>query len=140
MGVGQVVEDLAQFTDIISPMVYPSTYVRGGGLAGFREAVPYPYEIVYYNVRRAPERITGSGAAIRPWLQDFPDYAYDGRVYTPSEIRAQMRGARLAGAVGWMLWDPRVRCTPQGLQPASGPSFHRKCTADPRLSFAPCGP
>ena len=138
MGIGQVVEDLAQIADVISPMVYPSTYVRGGGLPGYREAVPYPYEIVYYNVRRALERIAGSQAIIRPWLQDFPDYAYDGRVYTPSEIRAQMRGAREAGAPGWMLWDPRVRYTSQALRPASGTLSHPKRTAHFWLSFAPC--
>ena len=137
MGIGQVLEDLAQFADVICPMVYPSTYVRGGGLPGYREAVPYPYQIVYYNVRRALERIAGSQATIRPWLQDFPDYAYDGRVYTPSEIRAQMRAARWAGAAGWMLWDPRVRYTPQALRPASGPCSHPKRTAHLWLSFVP---
>jgi len=119
MGIGQVLEDLAQFVDVICPMVYPSTYVRGGGMPGYREAVPYPYHIVYYNVRRALERIAGSHATIRPWLQDFPDYAYDGRVYTPSEIRAQIQAARWAGAPGWMLWDPRVRYTLEALRPAS---------------------
>jgi len=135
MGIGQVLEDLAQFADVISPMVYPSTYVRGGGLPGYREAVPYPYEIVYYNLRRALERIAGSQATIRPWLQDFPDYAYDGRVYTPSEIQAQMRAAHQAGASGWMLWDPRMRYTPQALRSASS---HQKRTAQLRLSFVPC--
>jgi len=119
MGIGQVLEDLAQFVDVICPMVYPSTYVRGGGIPGYREAVPYPYDIVYYNVRRALERIADSQATIRPWLQDFPDYAYDRRVYTPSEIRAQMYAARWAGASGWMLWDPRVRYTRDALRPAS---------------------
>ena len=119
MGIGQVLEDLAQFVDVICPMVYPSTYVRGGGIPGYREAVPYPYHIVYYNVRRALERIADSDATIRPWLQDFPDYAYDGRVYSPSEIRAQIQAARWAGAPGWMLWDPRVRYTLQALRPAS---------------------
>ncbi len=138
MGIGQMLEDLAPWVDVISPMVYPSTYVQGGGLPGYREAVPYPYQMVYYNVRRALERIAGSGATIRPWLQDFPDYAYDGRTYTPSEIRAQMRAARWAGAPGWMLWDPRMRYTPQALRPASRSCPHQKRTAHFRLSFVPC--
>lgn len=124
--------------DVISPMVYPSTYVQGGGFPGYREAVPYPYQIVYYNTRRALEPVAGSQVTIRPWLQDFPDYAYDHRAYTPSQVRAQMRAARWAGAPGWMLWDPRVRYTPQALRPVSEPCSHSKRTAYLRLSFIPC--
>lgn len=135
MGIGQVLEDMAPFVDVISPMVYPSTYVGGGGLPGYPKPVPYPYEILYYNVRRAVERTQGSGTLIRPWIQDFPDYAYDRRVYTPSEIRAQMRGAHWAGASGWLLWDPRVRYTPQALRPASRDQSYHERTAQMRLAF-----
>lgn len=136
MGIGQVLEDIAPFVDVISPMVYPSTYVGGGGLPGYPKPVPYPYEILYYNVRRAVERTQASGTLIRPWIQDFPDYAYDGRVYTPSEIRAQMRGAHWAGGSGWLLWDPRVRYTPEALRPAGRDASYHKRTAGSRLSFA----
>jgi len=40
-------------------------------------------------------------------------------VYTPEEVRAQMRAALDAGAGGWMLWDPRVRYTLAALMPAT---------------------
>jgi len=135
MGIGQVLEDIAPFVDVISPMVYPSTYVGGGGLPGYPTPVPYPYEILYYNVRRAVERTQGTGTLIRPWIQDFPDYAYDRRVYTPSEIRAQMRGAEWAGGAGWLLWDPRVRYTPEALRPAAKDASYSRRTTDSRLSF-----
>jgi peptidoglycan/xylan/chitin deacetylase (PgdA/CDA1 family) len=52
---------------------------------------------------------------VRPWIQDFPDYAFDRRIYTPDEIRLQMTGAREGGGRGWMLWDPRVKYTPEAL-------------------------
>ncbi|RME81660.1 MAG: GTP-binding protein, partial [Caldilineae bacterium] len=80
---------------------------------------PYPYETVYLSTRRAVERLKGTDVAVRPWIQDFPDYAYDRRVYTPEDIRSEMRAALEAGAEGWMLWDPRVRYTVEALKPAS---------------------
>jgi len=81
--------------------------------------VPFPYETVYLSTRRAVERLEGTDVVVRPWIQDFPDYAFDKRVYTPEEIRAQMRAALNAGAGGWMLWDPRVRYTLAALVPAT---------------------
>jgi hypothetical protein len=136
MGIGQVLEDIAPYVDVISPMVYPSTYVGGGGLPGYPEPVPYPYEILYYNVRRAVERTQATNTLIRPWIQDFPDYAYDRRVYSPSEIRDQMRGAHWAGASGWLLWDPRVRYTPEALRPAARARSYHERTGSLRFGFA----
>ncbi|MFN8458638.1 MAG: putative glycoside hydrolase [Anaerolineae bacterium] len=59
---------------------------------------------------------------VRPWIQDFPDYAFDERTYTPNEIRLQMEGARQAGGRGWLLWDPRVKYTTEALVSAQ-PSY-----------------
>ena len=60
---------------------------------------------------------------MRPWLQDFKDYAFDKRIFGVTEIRAQIRGADDAGAVGWMLWNPRNDYTAAALRQkeASGP-------------------
>lgn len=116
-GIGQVIEEMADYIDVLSPMLYPSTF--HAGLPGYPVAVPYPYETVFLSTRRAVERLEGTGVVVRPWIQDFPDYAFDKRVYTPEEIRAQMQAALDAGAGGWMLWDPRVRYTVEALMPAS---------------------
>jgi hypothetical protein len=116
-GVGQVIEEMAPYIDVLSPMLYPSTF--HAGLPGYPVAVPYPYETVNLSTRRAVERLEGTGVAVRPWIQDFPDYAFDKRVYTPEDIRAEMRAALDAGAEGWMLWDPRMRYTVRALMPAS---------------------
>lgn len=115
-GIGQQIEDLALHIDVLSPMLYPSTF--HAGIPGYRQTVPYPYETVYLSIQRAVERLAGTGVEIRPWIQDFRDYAYDRRTYTPEEVRAQMQAALDAGATGWMLWDPRVRYTREALKPA----------------------
>ena len=54
---------------------------------------------------------------VRPWIQDFRDYAFDKRIFGVREIRAQMRGAAEGGGIGWMLWNPRNDYTAEALRP-----------------------
>ncbi len=101
VGIGQEIETLAPYVDYLAPMVYPSTFANGlpGQNPKYANAIAYPYEIVHLSTIRAVARARAANPAveIRPWLQDFGDYAFDWRDYTPGEIRAQMDGAREAG-------------------------------------------
>jgi peptidoglycan/xylan/chitin deacetylase (PgdA/CDA1 family) len=117
-GIGQQLEAMAPYLDVLSPMLYPSTFEDGlPGRPEYKAAIAFPYEIVNLSTARAVNRVQAINPAIevRPWIQDFPDYSFDRRTYTPDEIRQQMEGARQAGARGWMLWDPRVKYTPEAL-------------------------
>jgi peptidoglycan/xylan/chitin deacetylase (PgdA/CDA1 family) len=126
LGIGQEIESLAPYVDVISPMVYPSTFSFGLPEEDpkYNNAIAYPYEIVNKSTKRAVDRALAVNpqVQVRPWLQDFGDYAFDWRDYTPWEIRLQIVGARDAGARGWMLWDPAVIYTPEALVSAS-PSY-----------------
>jgi hypothetical protein len=113
--IGQRVEELALHLDYICPMVYPSGYHRG--IPGVRNPVAQPYEIVKESVRLTRKRSAPRAVRVRPWLQDFRDYAFDRRVFGVNEIRAQIRGARDGGAVGFMLWNPRNDYTGGALAP-----------------------
>lgn len=118
MGIGQHLETLAPYLDVLSPMLYPSTFAHGlPGLTEYQNAIAFPYEIVNKSTLKAIERVktVNPDLEVRPWVQDFSDYAFDGRTYTPDEIRQQMEGARQAGGRGWLLWDPRVKYTPEAL-------------------------
>jgi hypothetical protein len=53
------------------------------------------------------QRSQNPGAQVRPWLQDFKDYAFDKRIFGPGEVRAQIRGSDDGGGSGWMLWNPK---------------------------------
>ncbi|MFO7697841.1 MAG: putative glycoside hydrolase [Anaerolineae bacterium] len=126
LGIGQHIESLAPLVDVLAPMLYPSTFNAGlpGASAQYRNAIAYPYEIVNQSTQRtlARAQAVNPDIEVRPWLQDFKDYAFDGRRYTPAQMRRQMDGARDAGGRGWMLWDPAVRYTREALVSAS-PSY-----------------
>ena len=125
--IGQRIEDMAPHLDYFSPMVYPSGYHMG--IPGFRNPVSHSYEIVRESVRLTRKRTEGMPVRVRPWLQDFRDYAFDKRIFGVTEIQAQVRGAEEAGAVGWMLWNPRNDYTAAALRPA--PSLAKKPAAQP---------
>jgi len=113
--IGQRIEELAPHLDYLSPMVYPSGYHRG--IPGYRNPVEHPYEVVFESVRLIRERSGQSPVRVRPWLQDFRDYAFGRRHFGVAEIRAQVKGAEEAGAAGWMLWNPRNDYTAGALRP-----------------------
>ncbi len=113
--IGQRVEELAVHLDYICPMVYPSGYHRG--IPGVRNPVAQPYEIVKESVRLTRKRSAPGAVQVRPWIQDFKDYAFDKRIFGVNEIRAQIRGARDGGALGFMLWNPKNDYTGAALGP-----------------------
>ena len=103
--VGQRVEDLATLVDVLCPMAYPSAYHRG--IPGHANPIAHPYEVVFETVRRTRQRAMHSPVRVRPWIQDFRDYAFDRRPFGVAEVQSQIKGAEDAGAGGWMLWNPR---------------------------------
>lgn len=114
MGIGQKIEVIGKYADFVCPMVYPSTY--SDGIPDYRDAVGHPYEIVYYSVKKAVERLQGMPAKVRPWLQYFDDYPWaSGRAYNEPEILTQKKAAADAGGCGWQLWDPFVKYARGGI-------------------------
>jgi len=116
--IGQRIEELSPYLDYMCPMVYPSGYHRG--IPGYRNPVQHPYQVVHESVRLIRQRAAHTQARVRPWIQDFRDYAFDRRPFGVAEIRAQIKGADDAGGVGWMLWNPRNDYTGAALR-AKGP-------------------
>jgi len=108
--VGQRIEDAAENFDYLMPMVYPSHWAPG--TFGIKEAALFPYEIVYKSlttgwskVSKNPNRI----AQLRPWIQAFglkSIYPIKFMSYTWKDVSEQIRAARDAGSVGWVLWNP----------------------------------
>ena len=115
--IGQRIEELAPNLDYICPMVYPSGYHKG--IPGHLNPMLVPYKVVYESVRLIRKRAGGTVAQVRPWLQDFKDYAFDKRIFGVPEVQAQIHGAEEAGGAGWMLWNPRNDYTGSALRAKS---------------------
>ena len=102
--IGQKIEHVAKHLDYICLMVYPSGYHLG--IPGYRMPVGHPREVVYYTMEKAKKRLDGQSKKLRPWLQNFRDYAFDRRSYTGTEIKLQIQACDEANTSGWLLWDP----------------------------------
>ena len=107
--IGQDIGHMARYLDILCPTLYPSTFA--GGIPRYEFAVAHPYEIVYESMQRAVHRTKPFACRVRPWIQDFPDFRFDKRVYGPAEIQAQIQGSFDGGGAGYMAWNPRVKYT-----------------------------
>jgi hypothetical protein len=122
MGIGQHLETLGPFVDILSPMAYPSLF--GTKLPtsdpcpnGCFPGSAYPYEVVNYTVRHSIERLLSVNPNILlvPWIQAYPDARFQQRM-SLDEFEAQQRGALEAGARGVLAWNPSLRYDPNFYQ------------------------
>ena len=108
LNIGQVLENIAPYFDYIAPMVYPSHYPPT--FQGYKNPAAHPYEIVFYSMSKAVERLsapTSTPTKLRPWLQDFDLGAY----YRVAEIEAQKKAVYDSGLTSWMFWDAGNRYT-----------------------------
>ncbi|GAB4245965.1 MAG: putative glycoside hydrolase [Thermoleophilia bacterium] len=112
LGIGQKIEKVARNVDIVSPMIYPSHYEAGS--YGQKNPNARPYEIITAAVRDSGRRLAGTGAMLRPWLQDF---SLGGITYGVNEVRAQIKAVEEQGYKEWLLWDPGVTYTRGALRP-----------------------
>jgi hypothetical protein len=98
---GQDVMKLKGHFDIISPMLYPSHFPKG--FSNENNPADKPYYFVNRGITRM-KALVGDEVTIRPWLQSFPLRITTG--YNPAYVKAQIKGAQDAGALGWLLWSP----------------------------------
>ena len=92
-GVGQLIEAIAPYVDVICPMLYPSHFPSG--FLGKKKPGEYPQEIMELSMKRMKSR---TGKIIRPWVQGF--------WYKPGDINAQLDGISVSGTTGWSVWNP----------------------------------
>ncbi|HOQ99982.1 MAG TPA: putative glycoside hydrolase [Anaerolineae bacterium] len=99
-GVGQLLDQMAQYMDYSSPMVYPSTYLVG--MLDLTDPWRQPYEVVKRSLDAAHKK---TPTLIRPWLQHYDDYHGVGITYGLPEYMAQKQAAADGGASGWLWWN-----------------------------------
>jgi len=113
LGIGQLPGRMAPHLDAIYPMAYPSLF--GAGELGLADPSAAPGETVRRALRRFEARLRGRDVLVVPWVQDFSFST----PYGLDEVRAQIEAARLAGAKGFLLWNPEGVYTNGALAPAS---------------------
>ncbi len=104
---GQDVEELARYVDVISPMLYPSHFPRS--FYGELEYLDWA-EFLYRDGSARSTEITGN-ALIRPYVQAFligSELQFSTPYYREYLLR-QLQGAREGGASGFTLWNASGR-------------------------------
>ena len=103
--IGQNIEMLARYVDVVCPMFYPSHFP-----STFMEKIPYlerAKDIYLLGTRRAKEIVRGR-ADIRPFVQAFllepNELSMDERTYS-RYLRMQLEGAQVARSSGFTLWN-----------------------------------
>lgn len=108
--VGQYLEVIVKYFDIISPMAYPSHFKCNS--FGVRDPNTAPYRVYAETLKSGMTYLERSGLKpeIRPWLQAFSianTSGCGGRVeYGRANFREQIRALKDLGINGWMAWNP----------------------------------
>lgn len=123
-GIGQDLEELVKYADIISPMLYPSGFQYG--IPNYKNPVQNSYETINHSLEKAYKRTNIDKARFRPWLQAFRDYGFDKRKFNGKEIRTQIDAAEDFGSCGWLLWHPSSYFIADGLMPEKTTSVAQK--------------
>ena len=110
MGIGQRFLPLAEASDFISPMMYPSHYGRNE--YGIKEPDKEPYKTVSRTVSDAKKLLKENARKLRPYLQDFSL----GHNYGVEEVKAQIKACYDNGVFDWLLWDPKCKYTLEAIQ------------------------
>ena len=107
--VAQDIGAMSDHVDYVAPMVYPSHWGRGEYGVVHPEA--QPYDITRASLAQFQRVLEGTNTAVVPWLQDFSMRVS----YGPAEVRAQIDAAADLGISDWLLWDPQVTYTNEGI-------------------------
>ncbi len=104
--IGQTWRKVANQTDYICPMVYPSHY--GTNWYGFAVPDAHPFGVLEGSMKEAIERNAAQKkpALIRPWIQGFTASWIKGHInYTPQAIQDQILACEKYGIREYLIWD-----------------------------------
>lgn len=106
-GIGQYLEDIATYFDVIALMPYPSHYPCKE--FGAQDPNRIPYRVYHETLSKGLALLNKKDVAIRPWLQAFSIaniYGCGGIVeYDRIRFREQIRAANNHGIQSWMAWN-----------------------------------
>ena len=96
---GQDIVGMAHYSDVLSPMIYPSHFF---GMDNIAHPGDEPAHFIGESMDRFELITKGSGVVIRPWLQAFH---WRTKTYSPEYIKVQVETARNKGGIGFLFWN-----------------------------------
>jgi hypothetical protein len=96
---GQDIVGMAHYSDVLSPMIYPSHFF---GMDNIAHPGDEPAHFIGESMDRFELITKGSGVVIRPWLQAFH---WRTKSYSPEYIKVQVETARSKGGIGFLFWN-----------------------------------
>ena len=96
---GQDIVRMAKFSDVLSPMIYPSHFF---GMDNVARPGDEPEHFIGESMERFQHITRGSDVVIRPWLQAF---RWRTRTYSPKYVEVQVLTAKNKGAIGFLFWN-----------------------------------
>lgn len=112
-GIGQNLEEIAEYFDVISPMAYPSHYMCNE--FGLKDPTDNPYKVYYDTLKSGKNRLKNRQVIIRPWIQDFTIGSIYGCgptvFYSRNKVMDQIRAGQDLGINGFMLWNANSNFT-----------------------------
>lgn len=98
--IGQDIEFLSRFVDVICPMVYPSHF--GASFYSRYPVADKPYWIVRDSTLRSIY-LSRKRTVIREWIQDFD---YVSPTWGPDYVLRQIKGVEDGGGYSYSMWNP----------------------------------
>jgi len=98
---GQDIAAMAEFCDVLSPMVYPSHFF---GMEGYARPGDAPQHFVAESMQRFRDITADTAVVLRPWLQAF---AWHTKTYSDAYIQIQVSVSKEQGGVGFLFWNAR---------------------------------
>jgi hypothetical protein len=97
---GQDIQQMAKYIDVLSPMLYPSHFHNG--YDGFAHPGSEPYYFINSGIKRTQALLSNEAVAIVPWLQGFNMRSPN---FGPSYITAQVKACQDAGVNRYLFWN-----------------------------------
>ncbi len=98
---GQDIPGMAQYCDVLSPMIYPSHFF---GMDSYKVPGDAPEHFISESMDRFQKITASTGVVLRPWLQAF---GWRTPSYSPAYVETQVKVARAHDGIGFLFWNAR---------------------------------